>query len=44
MYNYMYDISQVKGNVCKRTEAGVKRRSHNKKLLKIRKPKTKKYK
>ena len=31
MYNYIYDTSQVKGNVRKRTDEGVKRRSHNRK-------------
>ena len=42
--NYMYDMSQIEGNLRKRRAEGVKTRSDDKKLLKIRKPRTEKYK
>ena len=44
MLNYMYDMSQTEGNLRIRRTEGVKTRSDNKKLLKIRKPRTEKYK
>ena len=44
MLNYMYDMSQIEENVRKNRGEGMRTRSCNKKLLKIRRPRTEKYK
>ena len=42
--SYMYDMSRNDKNLKQRVEGGVRTRSHNKRLLKIRKPNTEKFK
>ena len=44
MLNYMYDMSKTKSNLQCRSKEGVKTRSQNKKLIKIKKPNTEKFK
>ena len=44
LLNYMFDLAQNDSNLKKLCNLGVKTRSHNKKLLKIRKPVTEKFK
>ena len=44
MLNYMYDMSQTGKNIVKPKEKGLRTRSHAKRLFKLRKPKTEKYK
>ena len=43
MLNYMYDMAQIKGNLRKCRTEGVRTRSDDKKLVRIRKPRTEKY-
>ena len=42
--NYMFDMSQIEGNIQGPREEAVRTRSQHKKLFKLRKPKTEKYK
>ena len=44
MLSFMYDMSKIGGNIAKPREEGVKTRSQYKKLFRIRKPKTEKFK
>ena len=44
MLNYMFDVSQTRKAIVKPRDEGVKTRSHNKKMFRLRKPKTEKYK
>ena len=44
LLSYMYDMSQITNNLKKKREGGVQTRSQNKRLVKIRKPSTEKFK
>ena len=44
LLNYMFDLAQNRNNLKKRASVGVRTRSHNKRLLKSKKPTTEKFK